>query len=334
MQVNHFFVDSTGPRAGGFYLSNFGHLKNRAALNGWPHSTQAGVFDSLRKAAQQEGIAYELVHHPLDDTLQGILFPEISAGAFGFDADSPQVRGAEALHPSESLLAYREAMSQARAAFTQARTVHNGQERIYLEHMDFDAADSIADGLVKRLMGHKSGTRPGRELHRFFGSATAQGNKDHIPQVIGDIDCRIYIKGRPGTGKSTLLKKVAAAALRRGCDVEIYHCALDVGSLDLVAVRQLGFCLLDSTPPHEYFPTREGDEILDMYARCVVPGTDEAHAGELGKLEGEYKQLVQKATGHLKEAQEALEALYASAPQPDPAAVEAEEARIRKALFP
>lgn len=329
----HFFVNSTGPKAGGFYLSNFGELERRMGLSGWPHEVQQGVFSEIRKLAQQEGVAYELVFHPLDDTLQGIVLPERSAGAFGFDGDGDMVRGVETLHPQGELSRYREAMKEAREAFTQARTVHNGQERIYLEHMDFGAADGISEGLVRRLLGHKSGTRPGRAFHRFFGAATAWGNKDHIPQVIEGLDCRIFIKGRPGTGKSTLLKKVCAAALRRGCDVEVYHCALDVDSVDLIAVRQLGFCLLDSTPPHEYFPSREGDEIIDMYARCVVPGTDEAHAGELNRLEGEYKQLVQKATGHLKEAQEALAGLYAASPQPDPDAVEAEQKHMAEVLF-
>lgn len=329
----HFFVDSTGPKAGGFYLSNFGHLKHRAVLSGWPHSVQQEIFENLRRQARQQGTPCELVFHPLDNTIQGILLPQLSTGAFGFDPDSPFVRGAEALRPQGDLAAYREAMKEARAAFQEARAVHNSQERIYLEHMDFSAADSLGDALVRRLLGHKSGTRPGRESHRFFGAATAEGNLDHIPQVTAGLDCRIFIKGRPGTGKSTLLKKVCAAALRRGCDVEIYHCALDTDSLDLIAVRELGFCLLDSTPPHEYFPAREGDEILDMYARCVVPGTDEAHAGELNKLEGEYKALVQTATGHLKEALEALNRLYESAPKPDPEAVEAEQARLSAELF-
>ena len=330
MRERCFYVDSTGPKEGGFYLSNFGPLKKREILGGWPHPAQQELFTYLRGAAQQEGLLCELVRHPLDDTLQGILFPEISAGAFGFDMDSSLLRGPGVLSPQGDLLAFREALSQARASFTQARTVHNGQERIYLEHMDFDTADRLSEALIGRLLGRKSGTRHGRELHRFFGSATAWGNKDHIPALIEDMGCRVFIKGRPGTGKSTLLKKVAAAALRRGCDVEIYHCALDVGSLDMVLVRKEGFCVLDSTPPHQYFPTREGDEIIDMYARCVVPGTDEAHAGELNKLEGEYKQLVQKATGHLKEALEALERLSF---QPDPEALEAEKARIAQVLF-
>ncbi len=329
----HFYTDSTGPNAASFYQSNFSHLQRRVGLSAWPHATQQQVFRNLGQFAQQEGTPFAYVHHPLDDTIQGILLPGLSAGAYGFDADSPQVRGLGLLSPQGELSAYQEALAAARQSFTQARAIHNGQERIYLEHMDFSAADKLAEGLVRRFMGNKSGTRPGQELHRFFGAATASGSKDYIPLVTGGINTRIFIKGRPGTGKSTLLKRVAAAAIRRGCQTEIYHCALDAGSLDLVAVRELDFCLLDSTPPHEYFPSREGDELLDMYARCVVPGTDEAHAGELNRLAGEYQQLTAQAVGHLQEAREALARLEASQPQPDPAAVEQEQKRIMEILF-
>ena len=44
----------------------------------------------------------------------------------------------------------------------------------------------------------------------------------------------------------------------------------------MVIVRELGFAIFDSTAPHEYFPSREGDEIIDMYALIVTPGTDES----------------------------------------------------------
>lgn len=331
--VNHFFTDSTGPKPVSFVESNFSHLQHRVSLSGWPHQVRQEVIQGLCQAARQQGEAFQLVHDALDNTLRGIILPGLSTGVMGFGPDSPQVRGAGVLYPQGDLQAHRDALAAARAAFAQARTVHNDQERIYLEHMDFSVANKLAESLVRRLLGDKSGKRPGRELHRFFGSATAAGNINYIPENIEGIGCRLYIKGRPGTGKSTLLKRVAAAALRRGYETEIYHCALDPDSLDMVAVRDLGFCLLDSTPPHEFFPAREGDEIIDMYARCVVPGTDEAHAGELNKLEGEYKQLVKEATAHLQEAKEALERLYATAPQPDPEAVEAELHRLEGELL-
>ena len=69
-----------------------------------------------------------------------------------------------------------------------------------------------------------------------------------------------------------MLKKLAKAAEEKGFEVEVYHCGFDPNSLDMVIVRELGFAIFDSTAPHEYFPSREGDEIIDMYALIVTRG--------------------------------------------------------------
>ena len=77
---------------------------------------------------------------------------------------------------------------------------------------------------------------------------------------------RIYlIKGGPGTGKSSLMRRVAAEAERRGLAVRRYACSSDPDSLDAVAVEDC-FAMLDATAPH----TREtvlpgaGDEMIDL----------------------------------------------------------------------
>lgn len=48
----------------------------------------------------------------------------------------------------------------------------------------------------------------------------------------------------------------------------------DPNSLDLVVIRDLGICLFDSTSPHEYFPSRDSDEIIDIYQEAVKEHTD------------------------------------------------------------
>ena len=57
-----------------------------------------------------------------------------------------------------------------------------------------------------------------------------------------------YLKGGPGTGKSTLLKKFAAAFADE--DVSVYHCASDPHSLDAVVLEQRGIFAADATAPH------------------------------------------------------------------------------------
>jgi hypothetical protein len=58
-----------------------------------------------------------------------------------------------------------------------------------------------------------------------------------------------YLKGGPGTGKSTLMKKIAAAF--SGEDISCWHCASDPRSLDAVVLEERGVFIADATAPHE-----------------------------------------------------------------------------------
>lgn len=69
----------------------------------------------------------------------------------------------------------------------------------------------------------------------------------------------VYIvKGGPGTGKSTFLKKIAAAFKRNGFDTELIHCSSDPASLDGVFVPAASLALFDGTPPHTAEPPLPG----------------------------------------------------------------------------
>lgn len=329
----HFFTDSNGPVPTSYYASNFGGLRRNVRFSGYPHAVLQGLLAAVCLRAERESTPVQVVHNCLDNSMQGVILPELSAGAFGFDAADRGEHNILALLGDPDLCTVQENLSAAHKTFLRARAFHDEQEKVYLAHMDFNAVDRLTDQTIRQLLGDKSGTRAGKEIHRFFGAATIDGNLDYIPEVTADLPRRFFIKGRPGTGKSTFLKKVAAAALRRGCTVETYHCSLDPKSLDLIAVRELGFCLLDSTSPHEYFPSREGDEIIDVYAECVDPGTDEAYAEELRKLQKSYKDLVQSAVGYLREARQAQERWEASLPEPDPSALEQTRERLLSELF-
>lgn len=329
----HFFTEASGPVPVSYYNSNFGDLQKTIRFSGYPHRILQDLLSETCLRAGQEGIPIQVIHNRLDNSLQGVILPSRSAGAFGFDAvdaDNPNIL--EILEGS-GLKAVRESLSAARKTFARARALHNEQEKIYISNMDFAAADQLTAQVIHRLLGDKSGTRQGREIHRFFGAATILGNVDYIPEITMDIPRRFFIKGRPGTGKSTFLKRIAAAARRRGCQVELYHCSLDPESLDMVAVRELEFCLLDSTPPHEYFPVREGDQIIDMYQECVTPGTDERCRGELQSLETSYRQLIKEASACLKEAETLSRQFEDSLPKPDPAALEEVRENLMDALF-
>ena len=76
---------------------------------------------------------------------------------------------------------------------------------------------------------------------------------------------RYIIKGGPGTGKSSFMKKVAEAAEGRGRTVEYYRCSSDPDSLDGIIIDG-EVALLDGTAPHVYEPVIAGaaDEIINL----------------------------------------------------------------------
>ena len=78
---------------------------------------------------------------------------------------------------------------------------------------------------------------------------------------------RLYlIKGGPGTGKSSLMRRVAAEAEKRGISVRRYACSSDPDSLDGVVVGENKFAMLDSTAPHtqDTMLPGAGDELIDL----------------------------------------------------------------------
>src|SRR5690606_34119962 len=120
-----------------------------------------------------------------------------------------------------------------------------------------------AEELIIELFDGRGGDAPSRGRRLFFGAATPKGAVDYIQELTASLKRRIFIKGRPGSGKSTMLKKLAAAAESRGIAVQVFHCGLDPHSLDMLIFPELSTAIFDSTAPHEYDPNRGGDEILD-----------------------------------------------------------------------
>lgn len=66
------------------------------------------------------------------------------------------------------------------------------------------------------------------------------------------------LKGGPGTGKSTVLKKIAAVLKEKGLSTELIYCSADTESLDAVITANGKFTVLDATLPHAVEPKYPG----------------------------------------------------------------------------
>lgn len=95
--------------------------------------------------------------------------------------------------------------------------------------------------------------KPDEKTLRFFlGANTPQGFVSRFDQLFSAEDgwrCFV-IKGGPGSGKSTMMKKIAASLEQRFDNLERIHCSSDVSSLDGVICPALKFSVADGTAPH------------------------------------------------------------------------------------
>ncbi len=91
------------------------------------------------------------------------------------------------------------------------------------------------------------------QIKYFLGANSPQGFYSLYSELIDPAQARaIYIlKGGPGCGKSTLMRRVGAALEEAGCTVEYICCSGDPDSLDAVIAPALGVALVDGTAPHE-----------------------------------------------------------------------------------
>lgn len=100
-----------------------------------------------------------------------------------------------------------------------------------------------------------------------------------------EIGSNIILKGGPGTGKSTLMKKIAKKLDDKGCFNERGFCTADPNSLDAVVSSEIGFSVFDGTSPHTIEPTLPGvtEHIVDLgmaWNRTIL----KEHINEIGEL--------------------------------------------------
>lgn len=160
--------------------------------------------------------------------------------------------------------------------------------------LDIHGLNALADGLTEEIVG----TRPrpeakGRERHLFATAITPEGTWNYLDSVFGRCRKRYIITGAPGTGKTTIIGKIAAAAIQKGYNVEIFHCALDPKKVDHVLIGELSVGVINGSEPHNFLP-HKGDRVVDT-APYVNGGAVEPFVGEMTDARQMYRRALEQA---------------------------------------
>ena len=108
----------------------------------------------------------------------------------------------------------------------------------------------------------------GTARHIFPGNNTPKGFFSYYKYILGQREANriICIKGGPGTGKSSFMRKIGENFLDSGEDVDFMHCSSDPDSLDGIVLKDRKIAFIDATSPHIVDPVSPGavDSIVHL----------------------------------------------------------------------
>lgn len=336
--LNYYASANTSKGFSNLFSSNLKNLDKIYILKGGPGSGKSTLIRFIGNEWCNKGYDIEYLHCSSDnDSLDGVIIPKIKVAIVDGTAPhviEPNAPGAieeyinlgiawdtkELKKHTDNILKLKSHISScynnAYKLFEKALVIHDDLEKIYIQNMDFKKANELATTVISKLLGNTEFNKKAIIKDRFLGSSTPKGAVNFVENLTENISNRYFIKGRPGSGKSTLLKKLVKKCILHGINAEVYHCGFDPNSLDMVIIRELDVCIFDSTAPHEYFPTKEHDYIIDMYSELITPGTDEKYKSALATIENSYKEAVSKGTSYIAKAKsyhDDLEKIYKNA---------------------
>ena len=148
----------------------------------------------------------------------------------------------------------------------EARIIHDDWEACYFQALNLGYLNRMAEELSHEMFhGTVTSPNPGKPTHLFASAITSSGPIHHLETVIGPVSRRYILKGEPGTGKSTIVKRMADTALFHGFAVEFYHCPLDPRKVEHIVIPELGIALASSSWPHLLGPITDLDRVIETH---------------------------------------------------------------------
>lgn len=303
-------------------------------IKGGPGVGKSTFMRRIGEAMVERGYDVEFHHCSSDNnSLDGVVIPAMGAAIIDGTAPhvvDPKYPGAvdEILYLGEfwderSIKTHREEIinltkeisrtfARAYRFLQAAKMIYDDLEAANREALDIGKANKEAERIVKEILnGEPISATVGRDRHLFASGITPDGMVNYLETIIGPCKKKYVIEGSPGTGKSTLLKKVATAALERGHYVEMYHCPLNPEKIEHVVMPGLSVALTKSIEPHTYEPGSD-DEVIDMnrYLDPSVVSKNEDLVEQNQKIFDELFQRAISFIGRAKDYHDILETYY------------------------
>ncbi len=279
-RVKHVFPG--GNTSLGFF-SYYDHLTPPDAtrvfiLKGGPGVGKSGFMRKIGEEMLSRGFDIEHHHCSSDNgSLDGVVIP--SAGVALLDGTAPHIvdpvnPGAvsEIIHlgdywdeaklraARDEIVAVNQRLGRlftiAYSQLAEAKVIRDEMESYVTESMRFSPVNRLTAELTREILGERPGryeVEP-RARHLFRSAISPDGVVHHIGSLLSEVKQLYLLKGRPGSGRSTLVETVARAAHARGLETEVYHCALEPHRADLVVIPAVRAAVLKDVEEVNFQP--------------------------------------------------------------------------------
>ena len=130
-----------------------------------------------------------------------------------------------------------------------------------------------------------------KPVYFFLGANSEEGFFSLYDQLLGGrLDDLMILKGGPGCGKSTFMRRMGAAMERAGERVVYINCSGDPDSLDAAIFLDRNAAIVDGTSPHVLEPTYAvaSERYVDL-TRFYDVDAAKARRAEIVALSDEYR---------------------------------------------
>ncbi|MFP4015975.1 MAG: PRK06851 family protein [Halanaerobiales bacterium] len=265
-----------------------------------------GVVIPDLKAAILDGTA----PHMIDPVYPGAVDEIINLGRY-WERDSLEANRSDIIYLTE-LISQR--FRQAYRYLNAAKSIYLHWKNYYQKSQDINLYNKIVDKLIRKNI-IKGEIESGPERHLFASAITPGGPVNYLENLSEDIENRIVIKGKPGTGKSALIKSFCAEAAKYGYFILYLHCPLQPEELDAAIIPELNTALLVGTPPHCLEATKTTDHTINLVETINLDYIKEYNA-EILDAEKLYEDMMKRVYYFLKSAKslhDELEEYYITA---------------------
>jgi len=348
----------------GFY-SYYHHMIGPEAtrifvLKGGPGVGKSSFMRKISEEMQERG--YDVEHHHCSSdngSLDGLVIPGI--GVALLDGTAPHVvdpkqpgavdeiinlgeywNEAKLREHKDEILSTTRRISRlfgiAYSQLAEAKVIRDEMEGYVTESMDFARVNRLTSDIIHDIFSQTPSQHRvvPRARHLFCSAFTPDGVMHHIESLLPGVKKLYLIKGQPGTGRSTLVERIALAAHHKGLRTEVYHCAFEPKKVDLVVIPEVKTAVLKDVPEVVFDPaTVPGLRItihnLDAHIKRAVL---EQYAVELMAAKARFADALKRAIRYIRDAKlthDYLEGFYV--PAMDFAAIDRKRVEITKRIL-